>query len=948
MRNILHLYALLLCVFLPARLNAAKAPVIAVREIPQQNKLPINAVHRIFQDSNGFMWYGTFDGLCRFDGYNVKVFRADMNRPGLLRNNYITYITEDHEKQLWIGTMDGLYTLKLSTCEIKEVNTGKLQDRQVFTISTDRDGTIWASLRGHLLHLHPQGTLLGDYPININGKPDFVYFVYQDRKGHDIVSILGNGMYLLDKKNNRLTPYRYDERVKDIERIFWDEQHNCYWLATWRKGIVRFRPDAPDGTYYAFQPLPMDCTGKPSGNVFHMVRDDAFGYLWVTTDTGLYAYRILPDGTLEQVNTDAFLPRNNKMLYEVIKDRTGRLWVSAFDSESFMIEFREEDVKTDMLHPLQKRIQAKPVITSLAVDRKGNYWFVQERYGLCLYQPDNGQLTHYSDAPEVTGVPLAGNDLLLSSRHSDKVWTVAGNQTIYGLEELQGDIRISTKIPLQHRLSSKGTVTSIFEDGAQQLWIGTSEGCFAYDTEHKTLIEMSGCNGAVTGFAGSGNNRLWLAIAGKGIYRTEKNGRNLAEEIKLEKSLTGLSVTSDGILWTGTAGGEIFSYNTATKVLTDMTGALGLDGDRINSVMVDEYNYVWVMTHQEIRVYNPKNGAYFAYHTGEPGFSLKRLIAHTYVHTPQTQALFGGVGGIASFNISQRLEQMPGEDVTRITDIRLDGKSVWNGDTCTAFKNDVLQIPPDVKDIEIRFSSLNYSATNRPRYACRLEGKDKEWTVLEKGKNVVSYNHLPKGQYTLYVKSTDENGVWSTQEAKVQIERLPAFYETYWAWLVYVLLAGGTFWIGCRMYLHQKDMKNKQEAMEHMSWVFGLEKDGKSQKTKATSLDEQMVDKASHIVEEHLPDTEFDVQMLADNLNMSRSTLVRKFRNTTGMTPSDFIKGVRMKHAAAMLANPKMTVAEVAVAVGYNDRKHFSEIFKKVFGLSPSEYQKKQDASEMT
>lgn len=133
-----------------------------------------------------------------------------------------------------------------------------------------------------------------------------------------------------------------------------------------------------------------------------------------------------------------------------------------------------------------------------------------------------------------------------------------------------------------------------------------------------------------------------------------------------------------------------------------------------------------------------------------------------------------------------------------------------------------------------------------------------------------------------------------------------------------------------------------------MSWVFGLEKDGKSQKTKATSLDEQMVDKASHIVEEHLPDTEFDVQMLADNLNMSRSTLVRKFRNTTGMTPSDFIKGVRMKHAAAMLANPKMTVAEVAVAVGYNDRKHFSEIFKKVFGLSPSEYQKKQNASEMT
>ena len=91
------------------------AQEISVRPIPMLDKLPVKAIHRIFQDSEGYIWYGTFDGLCRYDGYDIKVYRSDLSNPNLLASNYITYIAEDHEKKIWFGTTNGLYTLDKST-----------------------------------------------------------------------------------------------------------------------------------------------------------------------------------------------------------------------------------------------------------------------------------------------------------------------------------------------------------------------------------------------------------------------------------------------------------------------------------------------------------------------------------------------------------------------------------------------------------------------------------------------------------------------------------------------------------------------------------------------------------------------------------------------------------------------------------------------------------------
>ena len=106
---------------------------ITIRNIPSLDKLPVNAIHRIFQDNDGYIWYGTFNGLCRYDGYNILTFRSDFNNPELLKDNYITYIVEDHEKRIWFGTLKGAYILDKATMQITPVDMGEYSDKNIFT-----------------------------------------------------------------------------------------------------------------------------------------------------------------------------------------------------------------------------------------------------------------------------------------------------------------------------------------------------------------------------------------------------------------------------------------------------------------------------------------------------------------------------------------------------------------------------------------------------------------------------------------------------------------------------------------------------------------------------------------------------------------------------------------------------------------------------------------------
>lgn len=189
--------------------------------------------------------------------------------------------------------MKGGYILDKATCRITPMDLQECSDKNVFTINVTRDGSIWVSMHGVLFRFKADGTLIKRYKTEYNHSPEFVYIVYEDKNGDLIISLTRGGMYKLNKDTDNFEAYFHHRDYMDIERIIWDETNGYYWLGTWGKGIVRFDPNSKSPeTQYIPQPLPVDITGNATGAIYHMVQDDVFHYIWVTSWKDLFAFRI--------------------------------------------------------------------------------------------------------------------------------------------------------------------------------------------------------------------------------------------------------------------------------------------------------------------------------------------------------------------------------------------------------------------------------------------------------------------------------------------------------------------------------------------------------------------------------------------------------------------------------------------------------------------------------
>ena len=449
-----------------------------------------------------------------------------------------------------------------------------------------------------------------------------------------------------------------------------------------------------------------------------------------------------------------------------------------------------------------------------------------------------------------------------------------------------------------------------------------------------------------------------------------------------------LDVTTDGTIWATTGEGQLLSFaSTNPSVYTDYTLKAGLNGDMVDHVKVDRFNHLWIMTPQTIREFNPGNGAVRVYSTGDDDIVQHRFLPRAVFRDSQSgEMFFGGIPGMVSFKTSQRLESIPKDVHPCITDVKVMGKSIWL-DPQRRKTSHSIEIGPDEQNITIEFSSLDFNNQARICYAYRLKGVDKDWVYLPVGKNAAIYNKVAKGDYVFEVKATDENGLWSKHVATFEIHRLPAWWETGWAYAVYILLFVLALWQIIKRYKERVVEHNDQIIEENVaegkkeylttvskelvtplmtiSTIAGNIKAGdKSMEKKlgiiqdnverlkgmvqtkmesqldATRIDERFIERATKIVEKHLSSEKLDVVFLASELGMSRSTFSRKLKAVVKQTPLEFIRGIKMKHAAEMLKQKTATIQDVMLAVGYNDHKSFAQVFRDTFGVSPSEYQR--------
>jgi ligand-binding sensor domain-containing protein/AraC-like DNA-binding protein len=934
---------------------------ISIHEIPTLGQLPVNAIHRIFLDKEGYLWYGTIGGLCRDDGYQVSVFRSDMFTPRRLNDNCVTCITEDRFGRLWYGTRKGVFILDKKDYSIRPLDIKRLGGSSIYRVDHTSDGSVWVDVAGRLYRYRTDGHLIHVYPTRENGHDLFLGGFCESRSGEVVMTYFNGGVWHLDKKANRLVPYPKGLKKQNCAAILQDSRHDYFWLMTWGDGIVRFDPKARCAKdMYAYQPLPVTSGGQTDGTMLYAVQDDRLGYLWCTTKKDLAAFCVGSDNRLKQVDLSEVMPAQNKMLNDIISDPRGNLWVTAYDQPSFMVEFSNDKPSDYSLPALRERTHYNPAIVAIADAGDGIVWLSQERVGLFLYNLPDNTTSGFMDAPTTKDLPLGEVKLLAPTKRENSVWAVPENTNIICLLEHSGlNMRLKEQTVLT-QLHHPDFIQSLLEStSGRYLWIGSTEGLFRYDLNMKQLKPMLHSTKLITGLAQTKVYRnedgpegtLWACSMDSGLYRLTPGGT--ISRYKINRQLTCLALTNNGNVWIGTEQGELLLFDAKTHRLKNVSLRCGLSGNQVNRLVTDVYDHVWIDTNTKLIEFNPKNGSYQTYRTNklldgrQESVSrsplLWRILPTAVCQSSDGRIFFGGIPGICATTPSESLEQQPKSVRALITDVKVQGQSLFFTRQSKVNSGSKVELGPNDHNIEIDFSTLNYRYADKIRYAYRMRGVDKDWVYTPDGHNSAFYNSLAKGTYIFQVKATDENGIWSDTISEIMITRLPAFYETWEAYTLYALIVASILCYCLYIYLKRIQTKNNElwaDSKEMIHMPNYLDNKITSDDSEVNHLDKLLLDKAVKAVEDHLSEGDFDVNALAEAMNMSRSTLTRKLKTITGRIPLEFIRKVKMRHARQMLENRTKSVSEVATDLGYSDRKYFTSCFKAEFGTTPSNFQK--------
>ncbi|NDV82516.1 hybrid sensor histidine kinase/response regulator transcription factor [Bacteroides sp. 51] len=797
---------------------------IVAKQMPFFHELSSNEIWDVGQDKEGYLWISTTNGLARYDGYKLQFFRSDYKYPGLLTNNSIICIS-DNGPYIWIGTRKGVNLFEKKTCKIFPFPDAFLLDKEVNNITVDQDNYTWIAAEGKLYKCTPDARIIKEYPIASQQSQDrllVINSVYVDKSNQIWVMAYGSGPLKYDVPTDSFVAYpQFSENSNSF--IMYQDSSSNYWMGTWGEGLWQFFPEETGAQCYKKHRILNTRTGQDEPLIYSMTQDDTFGYLWILSYNELYALNLTTDGTLEQVDIHDLV--DTHMMYtRIFKDRDGNLWLSSYDM-AYTIFF--DDSKTDNypLPQLKERLGWDANLLNLCKDEGNIIWMCQDRYGLCLYDMSGDKLS-YNDIHNYSGTL---ETLIMEKALSKRgVWASdRNNLRVMRLSQQNMKIYIEEDIYLNTFVSNPGSVEQLVEDHQGNLWIITSTMLLVKPANSQKLIVASQDLPRMSRLAVDGNGKVWGISVDKTICTLNYSANTIASEQKVyipnlseQELISYVCMDKKECLWMISTLGRIYKSDKEKQTFESMPLENNIEDCSVLSMLADE-NCVWISTNKRIIQYNIDHKTVRNYSTSD-GNILVNVFRHKAIGLDGEGGLYvGGHGGF--IHIQSGAASVFGGNHYHpvVTDIKVENRSVFFSDICRNgdHTNTIEQITlqPGDRNIEISFSSLSYSLNPKTRIAYMLEGIDKDWVYPEPGKHAAFYNRIPKGTYRFRLKSEYEQGKWTDSEVLLTIEQYPAFYETWYAYLFYVLLIGLCIYLILHTYSQRIKRKNSIKFREELN-----------------------------------------------------------------------------------------------------------------------------------
>ncbi len=804
MKNKLRLHILFTIIISISFFSAAQN--IKVSQLPIMNLLPSNSVYRIFQDREGYMWLGTQDGLCRYDGYRTKIFRSDFINPNLLSSNEITAFTEDYNNNIWVGTQEGLNILDKNTYSIKPHPDTTITHASVSSMICASDSTVWVGYNSGLKRYNKDLSLKFDYSYSADNKSTLpnssINQIFEDSYQNMWVAVWGQGLFKYNKETNQFIKYPKVGNQDNPFRIYQDSNNN-YWIGTWEEGIFHFNPNTISHQTYTKIPQPEWEKSINTSRFFSFTQDNNLEYIWAMSLSGLSTFKYDKDGNTEAVNTRKLFQNTNNIFSEIIKDRDGSLWIGAFSEGVFKVDFNKPSIINFPLHLLTNKSDIAPSFTSLCEDNNGDIWINQNRIGLFCYSPKQQAVKFFSEINKLKNI----NELKYVTHINyisglNEIWlTNSSNSKIVRIKKEDDQIKSIKYTLLSQVTSNSGIANLIFEDNQSNVWIISDKALFVQPFGLNEVAVVKKDIGQVTSITQDNNNTIWISTDNKRIYKI-----NLPQEISIEtikslkfnninnklidKHIQTITADLSGTVWIGMKSGSLIAYNTTNKTFTNKTIDCGLKGEAILDIIADKYNNIWITTYKKVIEYNPRNSASISYSSLD-GMQINSHLKNSLFKTKDSKYIYiGGNRGYSRFSPSEHLLVPPVKTNVKITDVKIQNVSIL--DSCRIKKynkvNNTLRLSPSDKNIELYFSALDYSNPEKIKYAYKLDGIDDDWIYVKEDRQFAVYSQLKKGKYIFHVKASDEHNLWSDQVTTFNIIREPAIYETTVAYIIYIIV----------------------------------------------------------------------------------------------------------------------------------------------------------------
>ncbi|QTA82162.1 PAS domain-cintaining protein [Desulfonema limicola] len=778
-----------------------------------EDGLSQSSVYSILQDKRGIMWFGTWDGLNKYDGYRFVIYKYDPQDPHSISNNSIWSIYEDSRGILWIGTENGLNRFdrekeRFIRYQHDPENPAGLAGKKVKTIAEDKNAMLWIGTEeGGLSRFNPETGRFKNYqhhPGNSQGLScNDVRSICIDSQGIIWAGTWGGGLNRFDPDSGEFTLYKHNpgnpgSLSNDFIRKVYEDQNNVLWIGTQDGGLNSF--DRKTEKFTSCMPDPANPLSLSDKDVLSIYETRA-KELWIGTyGGGLNKFDRENQHFIHyKKSPDIKSGLNNNNIWSIYEDASGILWAGTAEGGINIKYPNLKAFKHFYNNPDDPVSLSGDDVWSFYEDSKGVLWVGVWDFGLNCFNRETQTFTQYMPDP-LSPHALTGNDIVhILEDHNKTMWIGTAEGGLSRFDPKTGEFQYYLHDPGNPDSLAHNNAFTIYEDKKRRLWIGSYYGksLSLFDRETQTFKNYkhnpenpaSMPDSPVWSLFEDSKGRLWLASDGSGLCcfdpENEKFTSYTHDPANPEtiSSNTAAVIHEDlsGRLWIGTWGGGLNKFDRKTGVFTAYKEKDGLPNNSVVGILEDDNGNLWLSTFRGLSKFDPDREIFKNY-TPEDGIQSYEFNTGAAFKTRSGLMLFGGTGGFNLFYPGE-IQDNPYIPPVILTDFLIFNQPVSIGDN-SVLKNSISESREIVlshKDsvFTFEFAALNYIYPEKNLYKYKLENCEDKWNEVDSTRRFATYTHLDPGTYVFKVLGSNNDHIWNEKGLSVKVIILPPWWETW-------------------------------------------------------------------------------------------------------------------------------------------------------------------------